>query len=826
MKYSAFISLLLFFTLTVNAQPSAPVYPPNEIYKDGILKGKVYDAGIDKPMEFTSIALYNASDSSLVTGTISANDGTFVIKNLAFGKYYLVANFMGYEKTFVTDIVLNDHKTALDVGVINLKAATQNLKELEVVATQNRVEYKIDRKVINVSQDLNSAGGSAVDVLQNTPSVTVDIDGNVSLRGSTNFTVLIDGRPSPLAANDALQQIPATSIENIEIITNPSAKFDPDGMAGIINIVSKKNSLQGLSGIFNTSIGTKEKYSADFLLSYKTKKFNVFGGLDYQDNKMFGSINSLRTINPNGPVSSVVLIDGSRNFSRNGLVFKTGLDLYLNPKTTLSFSADAGNHSHNSEMFTNMHSYTLPASYDTFNIAQGIGTRGGDYYNLNANFTKKYDDPKQELQISVSYQGEKGNDSDEENEYLTNELYQLNTSTPVSSRVRSGEKGTELEFRTNIDYTKPLFDNALIETGYQMRLDKQSENYLFENYDPDTDSWSNNPLYSSGNYFNRNIQSAYSTFSNSLGKYEYKLGLRAEYTNRTIRKEVNSDPFSLNRIDFFPSLHFSRQLKGNQQLLASYSRRINRPRGGDLEPFRTYMNSFTLREGNPDLKPEYVNSFELSYQKNIGKSFFVIESYFRNTQNLMTRTVYQDPGVPEILIMKTKNINSDNSVGAELMLNLMAKKWLTLNTTLNVYKYWLDGTINGETIEKKSNNWDTRLNASFFITTKSRIQANLMYNGPSVTAQGDRGAFYFANIAYRQDFLDRKLSATLSVQDIFGTMRHEFSTYSTTVNNTFQFEREHQVVTLTLSYKLNNFKNQSRKSDESPMMMDDSSGGF
>ncbi len=821
MKHSIIFSLLIFVTLIITAQPS----PVNELPKDGVIKGRVFDANISKPMEFSSIAVYNAIDSSLITGTISANDGSFSIKSLPDGKYFLIANFMGYEKLFVNEIIISERKTLIDVGVLNLKSTSQNLDELEVVATQNRVEYKIDRKVINVSQDLNAAGGSAADVLQNTPSVTVDIDGNVSLRGSSNFTVLIDGRPSPLAGNDALQQIPATSIQNIEIITNPSAKFDPDGMAGIINIVTKKNSLQGLSGIFNTSVGTKEKYSGDFLLSYKTKAFNVFGGIDYQNNKNFGSMNSLRQMNPNSDTSQMVSINGNRNNSRNGLVFKMGLDIYLNQKSTLSVSGDFGNHGHNSEMFADMHSYTSPSSFDIYNLAEAIATRGGDYYNLNANYTFKFDKPQHELQASVSYQNENGNDVDMENEYPTNPLFIIIDSLPVV-RVRSGEIGDEKEFRLNIDYTRPIFSNGLLEAGYQMRLDKETEEYLFEDYDPDTDSWTKNMTYSSGNYFKRNIQAAYATYSDKIGKFEYKLGLRAEYTNRNISKDKVSTPYTLERLDFFPSAHLSRQFSGQQQVLTSYSRRINRPGGGNLEPFRTYMNSYTLREGNPELQPEYVNSFELSYQKNFAKSFFVVESYYRNTQNLITRLIYQDPLLPGVVIMTSKNINSDNSLGGEFMLNLTVKKWLNLNSSLNIYKYWLDGVIDGQDVTKESNNWDMRLNTSFFLSTKSRFQVNVMYNGPSVTAQGNRGAFYFANLAYRQDFLDRKLSATLSVQDIFGTMKHEFSAYSSTLNNTMKFEREHQVVTLTLSYKLNNFKSQERKSDESKMNMDDSSGGF
>lgn len=823
-KYLFLIILLISIKYIAIAQPSAPALLPTELPKHGTVKGKIIDSSVSMPMEFTSVALFNSNDSTLVTGTISTNDGTFVLREIPFGNYFLVANFMGYEKTFVNTIKLNEDNPLFDAGTVKLAPAAQNLDEVEVIATQNRVDYKIDRKIINVSQDLNAAGGSAAEVLQNTPSVTVDIDGNVSLRGSTNFTVLIDGRPTPLSGNDALQQIPATSIQHIEIITNPSAKFDPDGMAGIINIVMKKNSLQGLSGIFNTSVGTGQKYSGDFLLNYKTNKFNVFGGVDYQNNRFGGSMNSLREMSPDAPVSSLILIDGSRDMFRNGLVLKTGMDYYLSANSTLSLGVDIGNRGFSSEMNTKMHSYTFPATTDTFYRANGNSTRGGNYYNLNLNYSKKFAGDRHELIALFSYQGQKSDDTEEENEFPADENYQI-LPLPVI-KVRSSELGSESEFRAKIDYTKPLFQKGFLETGYQMRLDYETEDYLFEDYDPDTDNWSDNLLYSSGNYFDRNIQAAYATFSNSLGQFEYKLGLRGEYTHRNIRREKNGDPFTLDRLDYFPSLHLSRQLKNEQQLLASYSRRINRPNGWDLEPFRSYMNSYSLREGNPQLKPEYVNSVELSYQKNIGKSFFVIESYYRNTQNLITRVMYRDESLPDMVIMTSENLNDDHSAGAEFMLNLAAAKWLNVNTSVNVYRYWLNGTLYGESISRESNNWDLRLNSSFFLSPKSRIQANVMYNGPSVTAQGNREAFYFVNLAFRQDFLDRKLSATLSVQDILGTMRHEFSTFTPTLNNTVRFEREHQVITLTLSYKLNNFKNQNRKNDDSQIMLEEGGGGF
>ena len=311
--------------------------------KEGVVRGTIIDAGDKTPMEFTSVALFRANDSTLVTGSITSSDGSFVLNDISYGKYYLVANYMGYEKSLVNDITISPRQNAVNVGEIKLVQASTSLDEVEVIADKAHVEYKLDRKVVNVSEDLNAATGTAADVLQNTPSVAVDIEGNVSLRGSSNFQVLIDGKPTPLSGSDALQQIPASAIKSIEIITNPSAKYDPDGMAGIINIVSKKNMLNGLSGIFNARLGTGNKYSGDFLLSQRSDKFNVYLGGSYRDEKYAGGFSSLSKIENDSSVRFTEK-DGAMNMDRGGYEVKGGVDFYLNDKNTVSLSGEFGKH--------------------------------------------------------------------------------------------------------------------------------------------------------------------------------------------------------------------------------------------------------------------------------------------------------------------------------------------------------------------------------------------------------------------------------------------------------------------------------------------------
>ena len=290
------IIILLSTSVTAFSQMTPPMGNPGaaNAMKNGKIKGKIIDADTKEAMEYANVVVYSQQDSKLVTGGITAANGSFEIENLAYGNYYVVANFIGFVAQTIKDLKINPNSSSIDLGTLELATDRTKVGEVEVVAERNRVEYKIDKKVINVTNDINAAGGSAVTVLENTPSVEVDIDGNVSLRGSSNFTVLIDGRPSVLAGSDALKQIPSAAIQNIEIITNPSVKYDPDGMAGIINVVMKKNVLSGINGIVNVNVGTGKKYGTDLLVNYKTKKYNVLFGANWNDNTDYGKMNSTR----------------------------------------------------------------------------------------------------------------------------------------------------------------------------------------------------------------------------------------------------------------------------------------------------------------------------------------------------------------------------------------------------------------------------------------------------------------------------------------------------------------------------------------------------
>ncbi len=277
---------LIFFTSLFMVSICYP-QPPSGSGKDGntpsigVLSGKVLDNKTHNPLPYSNVVINTERDSTMISGTIASGDGSFILQKIPYGRYYVEVKFIGFDKKIIRDIRITPQHTAVDLGEIMLREAVEQLQEVEVTAERSPVEYHIDKKVVRVSGNLNAIGGSAAEALVNIPSITVDVEGNVSLRGSSSYTVLIDGKPSPLDGSDALRQIPASAVENIEIITNPSAKYDPDGLAGIINVITKKRALDGFSGLVNASVGTGDKYRGDFLINYKNDKFSAFLGADY-----------------------------------------------------------------------------------------------------------------------------------------------------------------------------------------------------------------------------------------------------------------------------------------------------------------------------------------------------------------------------------------------------------------------------------------------------------------------------------------------------------------------------------------------------------------
>lgn len=810
-KVSIFIILLTVIVVQLNGQTPSPIGKPGEesTPRNLSIKGKVVEASNHTPMEFASIAIYSAADSSIAGGVMSTATGAFEVKKLRAGKYYLQANFVGFEKTTISDIVLKANVPTKDVGQIELIVATQQVGQATITAEKARVEFKIDRRVVNVSQDLTATGGSAVEVLENTPSVQTDFDGNITLRGSSAFTVLIDGKPSVLQGSDALRQIPATNIENIEIITNPSAKYDPDGSSGIINVVMKKNLKDSFSGLANMTAGFNNRYRGDMNFNYRSGKWNLLLGADFTDMPHKGTRETKEELYSGDTITYRNSI-GSGDQIHKGHRVKGGFDYTINNKTSFGMTGSIGYHGGGNINIGTQHEYDNMGTPDIYTYQDNSSERGGDYWSTDLNFQHKFDKKGHEIQALFYVSGSNGSSKEYQTRFLTDANWvALNDSSVYNM---SDETSDEKEYRAKIDYTLPLGEKNKFESGYQARIEKENEIFNF-NESPDNINWVKNEQYSSSFDYASSIHSLYSTFAHEGDGFSYQLGLRGEYSTRNIESIKSPLAHKLNRVDFFPTLHFSQKLKNDFELQASYSRRINRPRANDLEPFSSFMDQYNIRTGNPELKPEYTRSYEMTILKRLNKSFISLEGYYRNTTDLMTRI--QTLGTDGIMYHSMSNVNDDYSLGGELMANIEVKPGFRIIGSATLYNYWLKGTLNGASVDQSSTNFDSRLNLDLKLAKNTRFQLTGIYRGATASAQGTRDAMMFANAAIKQDFLKNKLTATLQMQDIFGTMKYQGTSYGEGFRTVFKFQREPQVVQLTLSYKLNNFKVSESRNEQS-----------
>ena len=785
-KIGYFILLLIamFFSNSVSGNVS------------GTVTGKVIDQSTSEPLEFVSLALYSSHDKSLVTGTISESDGGFTLKGVPQGDYFMEFTFIGYEKKLVEDIIINPGKTFIELNDIILPRSLHQLDEVEVVADELAMEYKIDRKVINVSQQLTAASGTAIDILENVPSITVDIEGNVALRGSTGFMVLIDGRPSVLDPSEALQQIPVNTIENIEIITNPSAKYNPDGTAGIINIVTIKNKLKGFSGTGNLNAGSYGRYGGGFLVNYTKKKWNIFLGGDYNTGTRPGFSSSERITTKND-TTFFTNSTGERDRNRNFWVIRGGIGYNITDNDLFNFEFNYGYRKGEGETNQDYREWIEPGSSSVSRyLSQEFSRRGGDFYSINANYQHNFSQIGHNISAQFSYRSRGGEDTS------YNQL--IDSTNTITSGQMNTEDGPGTVLQLNLDYVLPVGESGKIETGYQSRIGRSTDITKLFVYNPDNGEYEIQPEFSNETNYLRDIHSLYGIYADERGNFGYQLGLRGEYTYRVIGSVIQEQEFSIDRMDYFPSIHTSYKLPSEQQVMASYSRRIERSRSWYLEPFITWQDAFNVRQGNPSLMPEYIDALELGYLKGFGEHSLSFEGYYRITHNKVERirSVYEE----NVMLSRPENVGQDYALGGEIALGFSLFKWWKLDLSGNFYQYRLEGSLEDQVFERESFNWNTRLSNTLRFGKGTRFQINSRYNSATITAQGKRGDTWTADVALSQELFKKKVTAILQVRDVFGKVVREDVSLGADFYSYNEYYNRAPQVNLTLNFRINNYK--------------------
>jgi len=797
LKYKLQIILILTLILfgTINAQ--------NNNTTQSSIFGTIFDLNSSKPLEFTNIVLFNLPDSTQALGTVTNSSGIFELNNIPSGKYYLRISFIGYDNHFTEELQIKNNLT-VDLGKIYLNPVSYGVSDIVVSGERAPISYEIDRKVINVSDNFAASSGTAVDILENVPSVTVDIEGNVSLRGSGNFTVLIDGRPSVLEASEALQQIPASSIENIEIITNPSAKYNPEGTAGIINIVMKKNHNLGISGIFELNGGLNDKYGTEVITDYKSGSLNANFGASY-NNRTFTGSQDTRNWTSDGSKTSYYNSMGNSNWGWEGFSIRGSISYDLGQKNIISLGGRYGDRNRRNSAGLDYQQWNNINPIQSHYLNSSESKRGGDYYSIFANYIHPFEKKGHQVTADFSY---RSNNSSEEN---INRLIEFDRI--ISGQITT-EDGPGNSLDMKIDYTLPLWQDTKFEAGYNGEIEFDNEKTSLSVYNTIDNFFEEQSQFNKNIDYRNNEIALYTMFSSKYNKLGYQIGFRTEYTGRSIELIGMNEKYSVYRWDYFPSVHASYEFIPGHQVMSSYTRRINRPRGWELEPFETWMDAYNVRIGNPALLPQFIDSYEMGYQTLIGKSVLSLEGYYRVTSNRIERvlSVYSE----NVTLQSVQNVGKDYSLGTELFLNFDLLSDWNVNLMGNLYDYRIDGELNGVPFTRSSFNWSTRFNNTFKITNTTQLQFNISYNSPSVSSQGRREGFMFTNLAVKQELLDNMLTATLQVRDLFGTAKFEFINESLDFYNYRYSQRESPVVMLNLRFNINNYKNNRHGNSDEP----------
>ncbi|MGN7203317.1 TonB-dependent receptor domain-containing protein [Pedobacter sp. SAFR-022] len=772
------------------------------------INAKVVDASNNEAVPFATAVVLNSQTKATVRAGQTDVEGNLSIKNLPAGSYTFKISYVGFQ-TMVREGIQLANSQVYSLGTIRMKAAKgTELNEVVIQGEKAAMQLGIDKKVFSVDKSLVSEGGTATDLLANVPSVQTDMDGNVSLRGSSGVRVLIDGKPSLIGGGDVsviLQSIPASSIESVEVITNPSSKYDAEGQSGIINIVLKKNTKLGLNGNVALSAGNRENYNANTSLSFQNNKVNLFGNYSYRSgNRLGGGFNNIQYLNttPEGTAFADQNTD-SRSHDQGHNV-KAGIDYTLAPKSVLSFSGGFNMRDNDRRETLLINQFNTANSPVRLSNRRNENEGKGNSFDLNLDFVQKFKKPKEELTFNLNYS--EGN-NDNFQFYNTDIYFQTNQSLSNLVLERNLRDGWNRNYNIQADYVRPIGTAGRIEAGYRSQFRDSKSMTDASTFLDSLDAYQQNFLVSNAFESGEQIHALYLNYQNQIGNFGYQLGLRGEdaelNTTSGRFQETGSTIYTPGKIAYtrlYPSVFVSQKLKNEQQVQLSYTRRVNRPRGWDTNPFLDVSDPLMWNQGNPNLKPEDVHAFEFGYSKYFKKVSFISSLYFRQTNDLIQR-VRSEPNAQGVTISTPQNLTRNIATGLELISRVdVAKPW-NFTANVNLYQSKIDGAPEYGIIERSGFTWNANLTNNFNLPYNITLQLRADYRAPEVMAQGKRNAMYGVDAGAKYDFKDKKSSLSLNVRDVFSTRRWSMTTEAN--NSIVDFERYMQgtMANLTYSYR-------------------------
>ena len=772
--------------------------------QDITVSGTVLDADGKYPLEYATISFFSKKENKTITGGITDPKGVFKI-DITPGVYDVKVEYLSYKtKTYENKSLTKD----INLGTVSLSLNLEALDAVEVIAEKTTVEIKLDKKIYNVGRDLTVRGGTVSDVLDNVPSVSVDVEGNVALRGNENVTILINGKPSGLVglnSTDALRQLPAESIERVEVITSPSARYDAEGTAGILNIILRRSKLQGLNGAVTLNAGDPTQLGASGNINYRTGDVNFFNTSGYSYRESPGNANtSTEYFNGDDPNT---FFDEFREFDRKRKGFNTnlGLEWYINETTSVTTSfvyrdSDQNNDNSNTIRELDSNGGLINESIRLDPEEEKDATR-----QYAVNFDKQFKgDSQHRLTIDFQYE-----DNAEEEKSL------IAQDGDAAERVRTLERQDEVLLQ--LDYTKPIGKVSNFEFGFRGNYEETDTDYTLEFNQDGTfildDNVSNNLV------FRQYVNALYSQFGSKIkDKFSYLLGLRMEQSRITINQVTTNDLQRKNYTGLFPTVNLGYEISEKQSVTLGYNRRIRRPRSRFINPFPSRSSATNIFQGNPDIDPSYSNTVDLGYLNRFGKMTLNSSIYFQRATDVFTfvsldtgqTTVVGGTEVP--IIQRTPiNLATNDRYGFEFTLTYRPSKKWNLNANLNLFKSITEGIYEGTDFGADNFSWFARINNKYTLPGDIDWQTRIFYRGPSEDAQNVRKGIFSSDLAFSKDILKDRASLAVNVRDVFNSRKRQSTATTDTFVNESEFQWRQRSFNVTFTYRFNQQKKRQRE---------------
>lgn len=792
-RYFSFVFLFLFPLLSMG----------QDLVK---ISGVIRDASTSESVQLASVLVREHSSQQLITGTYTNNKGFFELNIADTLTVDVIVTFLGYDKLVVEKVSASGSR---DLGELSLTQDEEKLNEVVIEGGKDEefVEMKIDRKVYKIDQMQILEGSTTTEALQIIPSVEVDIDGNISLRGSENLIVLMDGKPTGLSGDDLtafLESMPASMMQNVEVITNPSAKYDPDGMAGIINLVSKTNKMQGFSGNVSVNAGTSGFYTASAMVAIKKGKWNAMANLSYNYRNGFSEGATERESIEGDTITYLSQTTNGDRIRQMGMA-RLNTTYSINAKNSLSLSGmlsyrGMNRHELNYYEFENSE-HEITSINDR--LTDGRGTMMPT--NVSLDYKRAFRKKEQSWSMGAALANFSGDFRSEFEETLySSELVRLDEAN-LKQRQQTVPNNNTLTLQT--DYAHPIGKNALFETGLKSITKIGGSDFVSEVYDFESSEWVNENQLTNDFLLDEGINSVYGTFKQQMKKFGYQVGLRAEQAFTDAQLLSTNESFYNEYFSLFPTLHMSYWLPKRQQIKASYSRRLNRPRGRMLNPFTDFSDPQNIRKGNPFLLPEYINSYEIEYQRFWNKHTLTTALYHKEINGMITRVKEVSDGVS---VVSYQNLGSGTNTGLELSWNMKPTKWWNFTLSGNAYQTIIesdDSELNADGYA-----YHSKLLSSFTLPKDYSIQVQANYSSPKIVAQGEISAMYFGDISVKKKVLNKKGSISVKLSDVFNTRQYNFITEGSNFSQESYRKRQSQILWLGFSYNFGQYTERGSRS--------------